>query len=205
MRLALIILCVIVTSCASSYKPIRPRDLNYNQPSNDSEINFSYRYDVLRERSNKKYAKREAKNGIRVVAVKLTNNSDQPLTIGTDVRLYTGRSEVLMIPPEFIHKSVKQGVPIYLLYLLLTPLQFTSGSTTSNGVVDSNSTPIGLVIGPGIALGNMLVAGSANKKFLDELTQCNLVNKTIQPGETVYGLIGIGSHIGFAPLEIQIN
>jgi hypothetical protein len=69
-----------------------------------------------------------------------------------------------------IIQTVKQSPASYLWYLLLTPVQFYSGSTTtSNGYYTetkpANSFPIGLIVGPGLAGGNMIAASSANKNF----------------------------------------
>jgi hypothetical protein len=54
--------------------------------------------------------------------------------------------------------------------VFITPVQFYSGSTTtSNGYYTetkpANSFPIGLIVGPGLAGGNMIAASSANKNF----------------------------------------
>lgn len=75
-------------SCASSYKPINPSTMLFNNLSADGDVAFSYRYDVLNLIRNKKYAKKETKKGIKVVAVSVTNNSGAPIVFGTDVRLY---------------------------------------------------------------------------------------------------------------------
>jgi hypothetical protein len=82
--------------------------------------------------------------------------------------------------------------------LLLSPLQFYSGTTTtSNGPYTetkaANSFPIGLILGPGIAGGNMIAASSANKNFKKELIEFDINGKIIKKGETVYGLIGSNS------------
>ena len=67
----------------------------------------------------KKYAKKEFKKQIDVVAIQITNNSQRDLTFGKDVKLtkYDGQ-ELLIINNNQVHSSLKQGVPIYLLYLL---------------------------------------------------------------------------------------
>jgi hypothetical protein len=90
---------------------------------------------------------------------------------------------------------LKQGVPVYLLYLLLTPMNLYTGDDV---------TPIGLVLGPGIAFGNMIGAGGANQNFLKELESFNLMNKSIQPGETLYGIIGIRDS-GYNPITIKVK
>jgi hypothetical protein len=49
----------------------------------------------------------------------------------------------------------------------------------------------------------MVGAGGANQNFLKELNTFNLINKTIKPGETVYGIIGIRD-IGYNPINIKV-
>lgn len=49
----------------------------------------------------------------------------------------------------------------------------------------------------------MLAAGSANQNFLRELMQYNIINKTIESGQTVYGLIGIRDH-GYNPINVRV-
>jgi hypothetical protein len=76
------------------------------------------------------------------------------------VRRFNG-NEVNLVETEKLFKTVKQSPASYLWYLLLTPVQFYSGSTTtSNGYYTetkpANSFPIGLIVGPGLAGGNMI-------------------------------------------------
>jgi hypothetical protein len=68
----------------------------------------------------------------------------------------------------------------------------------------TSSTPIGLVIGPGLAGGNMIAASSANKKFQTDLTTYNLNGMTIKKGETVSGLIGIRSD-DYNSIKIKVD
>jgi len=90
---------------------------------------------------------------------------------------------------------IKQKVPFYLFYLLLTPTQLT---------VNEDSFPIGYVLGPGLAAGNMAVASTANSRLKKELTDFDLFGKTIKPGQTLYGLIGIPEG-GFLPLRVVVS
>jgi hypothetical protein len=188
MQLLIVLSCLLfMASCASTYKPLRP-DVTYFQSSTSgSEIDFSYKLGVLREHKNKKYAKREDKNAIRVASIRIINNTDKEFTIGKEVFFYSGNSEAYLLSPELLHKDLKQGVAIYLLYLLLTGNEGAA-----------------IALGPGITIGNMAVAGTANKKFLDELNRFNVINKTVKPGETVYGLIGIRD-IGYNPISLRFR
>ncbi|UXE66895.1 MAG: hypothetical protein KA713_21095 [Chryseotalea sp. WA131a] len=200
-------LVIILSSCASTYKSLRPSSSYFGNTEDINGIKFSYKHGVLAETGNKKYAKREVSKAIKVVSVKIINNSDKTLVIGQNAKFYSGNSELRLIEPSTIHHQLKQGVPIYLLYLLLTPTQLTTGSSTinSNGTISSASRlPIGLILGPGIAFGNMAVAGTANQNFLRELNEYNLINKTITPGQTVFGLIGVND-IGYNPVRIVVD
>jgi hypothetical protein len=70
----------------------------------------------------------------------------------------------------------------------------------SDGDCSSTPIPVGLLIG----IGNTAAASSANKKFKMELTATDLLSKSIAPGETVQGLIGISSEIsGSISLKID--
>ncbi|UZR99247.1 hypothetical protein [Chondrinema litorale] len=183
-----LLLLLMFTSCAGNYKALYPERFNYtSNTSSSDDYDFYYRYDVLHERENKKYAKKEHKKGIKLVSIKVENKSEQDFVFGKDLIVHSGNTPVTLLEANFIHKQLKQNVPIYLLYLLLTPLEFYS--TSSNG--STNSVPIGLALGPGITVLQMGIAGSANGKFRQDLEIYLLNGKTIPAGETVYGLIGI--------------
>jgi len=102
-----------------------------------------------------------------------------------------------------IKESIKQIVPGYLPYLLLTFVNLTT-TKEQNGMTEQNVIPIGLVLGPGITVGNMLIAGDANTKLLDELRLYNLIGRDIKPGETVYGIIGVRD-IGYSPITVEVT
>lgn len=72
-----------------------------------------------------------------------------------------------------------------------------------NGNVTS-SFPIGLIIGPAIALGNVIGAASANANMLKELTADNIMGKTVEPGQTVTGLMALPGY-DYPNLEARRN
>ena len=192
---SLVIFAILLNSCASGYKKINPETINYASKSIEGNILLEYKYDLL----EKKYKKNETKNNVKLFAVKITNNSEKEVVFGRDFKLiYESGTEVRLIETENLFKNIKQSPASYLWYLLLSPTQFYSGTTTtSNGYYTetkpSNSFPIGLLLGPGLAGGNMIAASTANMNFKNELMQFDLNGKTIKKGETVYGLIGIKS------------
>ncbi len=190
LKITLLLLAVIsLTSCASAYKSIQPKTINYLSSNVEKNIQLEYKYDLL----DKKYAKKEVKKGIKVVALKVTNNSNQDVMFGRDVKLaYANGNEVFVMENERVFKSLKQSPATYLLYLLLTPMNLHTSSTNSQGIIiEESTTPIGLVIGPGLTLGNMMIASSANKTFKSDLTVYNLNGTVIKAGETKYGVVGL--------------
>jgi len=185
--LSLIVIIILLSSCASSYKMINPNRLRYNSNDKNNGISLEYKYNLL----HKKYAKKESQNDIKVVAVKITNNTDHDIVFGKDVKLeYENGRELYIHDNEKVFSTLKQKSAVYLLYLLLTPMKFYK---SQNGV-QTSSLSIGYVIGPGIAGGNMLVAATANGKFKDELSKYRINGETIKKGETKVGLIGIKSN-----------
>jgi len=186
------VLCIFLCSCAASYKPINPSKVLY--PSVDNSDQFSYKYNVLRLAGNKKLAKKEDKYNVRIVAIRIVNTSNRVLRYGYNFDFYSGDYKARLLEPEVVSVNVKQSVPIYLLYLLLTPMTFETSSS---------SIPIGYVLGPGITAGNMIIAGSANKRFREELIEYSIIDREIKPGETFYGLIGISDNT-YMPLTLQM-
>jgi len=196
----------ILTSCATAYKSINPSQVNYTTRLNENNIDFYYQYGILGLRGNKKFSKKEDKKGFKVISVKITNNTDKTLIVGENLDFYSSDRKLVLLDPVFAHQHLKQGVAIYLLYLPLTFLQFYTYDTKNyNGYSQkkiASSTPIGLLIGPPIVIGNMLVAGTANKRFKEELITYNLNGKKIVSGQTAYGLIIIND-FNYGPLNLK--
>lgn len=181
--------------CAQSYRLLSPTNIGYTASNNLEDIRLEYRYDILSESGNKKISKKEKKNNIKLVAVKITNNTDKIINIGNNAAFFNGNSKLYPMEPVFIKKIIKQSVPSHLFYLLLTPLTLS--------VNDSNPFPVGLILGPGIAGGNMIVAGNANKNFYRELVQYDILYRDIQPNETVFGLVAF-HNLDYVPLTLRL-
>jgi hypothetical protein len=196
------LVCLLLSNCASSYKKIAPETLNYSSRSNVSNLVLEYKYDLL----SKKYKKKEADNNIKLVAIKITNNSNFDYIFGNNLNLsYENGDSVLVLESEQTFQIIRQRPATYLWFLLLAPVQLYSGTTTNSyGQTEAtNSFPIGLILGPGIAAGNMIAASDANKNFKNDLTKYSLIGKTIKKGETAYGLLGIQSR-GYESLKLKL-
>jgi len=199
----IIIVCILtslLTNCASGYQIINPKDINYVSKHEAKNIKFEYKYELL----DKKYAKKEIKKGIKLVAIKITNNSEEDLIFGKDLTLtFENDSEINIMNNDNVFKSLKQSSASYLFYLLLTPLNLYTTNVSSNGI-ETNSFPIGLFIGPGLAGGNLIAAASANKKFKEELLDYNINGTIIKKGETKHGLIGFKTN-SFEALKLKFK
>lgn len=148
---------------------------------------MQYKYNVL---SNKKYQKKEIKQGVNIAAVKVTNKSGRDLVFGKDIKLVNSNGMSLtLLSQEDTYDFLKQKSGFYFFYLLLS----TVSVYTEDGDGSTTNYPVGLVAGTGLALGNFFGARSANKKFDTELTSFDIIGKTIKNGETVHGLIGLKS------------
>jgi hypothetical protein len=163
---------------------------------------LGYRHDVASYRGNKKLARKEAAKGVRLTAVQITNNTDRPLIVGQDVQLLINAGPASPLATGMVYHQLRQSPPLFLFYLALTPTTITS-TRLENGYYQENHFPIGLILGPALALGNMVRASKNNDKFLRELHQYDIMGKTIYPGETIYGLVGL-NYSTHAPLSIMI-
>ncbi len=190
-------------SCASSYKSINPETLEYHNHSTNDKIEFSYHYDVLIESKNKKYAKHELKNNLSLVAVKITNHTGHDINPMTDAVFYIDDKPAYFVDQKITEDKIKQGVPIYLLYLLFAPVTLNTPATAADGSPTTNSFPIGLIIGPTLTATNMIIAGTGNKNFKQEIEQYDLY-KQVHDGETMYALVTF-SDIGKDEITLRLK
>ncbi len=195
----ILISVLFMSGCAASYKAINPTQLYYTAHTSRDNIQISYKYNVLQEKGNKKLAKRERRKNIQLVAIKLTNNTGRTINVRKDLIFYSGDTPIYPMTPVDIKNKLRQIVPAYLPYLLLT---FTTVAF-SNGY-SSVSYPVGVVLGPGLTAGNMAVAATANKRLLRELNDFNILDRDIGSGDTVFGIIGIRNS-GFGPISARLK
>ncbi|WP_324671693.1 hypothetical protein [Hymenobacter sp. GOD-10R] len=198
---------LLATGCAGSYHTIQPdRISTYQSNSRTNEpLEFSYQYSALQlHGGNKKYGKKERKRGYQVVAVRLKNNTSTDLDFSRDLELSFGDRPIMPVPAVQAAHDLKQGVAIYLLYILLN---FNVGGTTTTNPYTGQTTTSGatfLPTGPFIAAGNMIGAGTANANLRKEFVRYDMANKTIHPGEIVYGIISL-RETNVAPLHLTLR
>ncbi|AHM61580.1 hypothetical protein D770_16630 [Flammeovirgaceae bacterium 311] len=201
------VLCIAVlfSGCAGSYRTINPDRIPYQQqPENlDAAVEVGYHYNILTELGNKKFARKEKKKNLNLVAVKITNNTDRTLIFGKDILFRTEGQLISPVSHMRTFRTLKHKTPLFLLYLPLVHLNVTTIEQTNSGY-KQRFYPVGLIVGPILSFGNMFKAHSNNKKFLKELKEYNLQDKAIKPGETVYGLLGV-QKATFKPIEAEMR
>ncbi|WBL24454.1 hypothetical protein [Zunongwangia sp. HGR-M22] len=201
-KILAILSILVLGSCASRYSEIEPESLPYGSMNKDKDIAMQFQYRLL----SKKYASKEKNKGLKLVALKILNNSDKSYFFGEDLRLtYNDGSPVVFATTNQTYDMLKQKSGFYFLYLLLSPTKFTTSRSDQYGNMQTtNNIPIGLLIGPGISLLNFFKAKNANNSFKAELDKYELFNKEIPAGKTVYGLVGIKS-TQFKELKAEIE
>ena len=117
---AVVSAATLLSGCAGSYHAIQPERITTYQPSGaaGSPVEFNYRYSaLLTNGSNKKYVKKERKQGYQVVAVQIKNNTSTDLNFSRDLELTSGGRPIMPVPSVQAANDLKQGVAIYLLYI----------------------------------------------------------------------------------------
>ena len=100
----LLVSLLVLTSCASGYKSINPKTLNYVSNNTNSGVKLEYQYNLLK---NKKYSKKETKKGVKLIAIKVTNATEKDLVFGKDIKLsYENGKEIYILERENIFKTI---------------------------------------------------------------------------------------------------
>lgn len=197
----LVFFAILSGGCAAHYSSINPPSLTYAAHDLQDGVKLSYKYDVLRESGNKKYARKEYRRGIKLIAIEITNLTDTTINVERDIRFYSGGEPIIPLRPNMIHRLIGQSVLSYLPYILLTSIKLNV--TMDNSSATTDVYPIGYVLGPGVTIGNMVRAAAANRRFRYELNTYDILNTSIPKGETVYGLIGVRG-VGYNPISIKM-
>ncbi len=97
--------------CAHSYDALNADQLAYQNTQESEGVTFSYRYDALRAAGNRQYAKEADEEGLSVVAVEVTNNTDEPLTLSrSTLQVTAGGAPVSFAETAPVVAELKQRV-----------------------------------------------------------------------------------------------
>lgn len=89
---------VLFSSCATSYHTVNPVNMYFNNKTAADEVTVFYRHGILAEAGNRKQAKKEKNRKMKLVALRIVNNSANTLTLGSNLRLYSGDKEMALLP-----------------------------------------------------------------------------------------------------------
>mgnify|MGYP007014081734 CR=1 FL=1 len=132
----------------AGYTMINPPRVNYTSSDVTDNVTLEYKYGVLEN----KYVKKETQYQIKLLSVKITNNTNKDLTFGQNLKLqYSNGANADIVDNSTAYELLRQSSGSHFLYLLLTPLNF---HTTDAQGRQTSSTPIGLVLGPVLSLLN---------------------------------------------------
>lgn len=201
-----VLIVLFLSSCASTYRLVDPPSLYYEKLPTNDKVEIEFCNDVLFLKQNRKYYKRQIRNGLSIFAVKVKNISNNDITIGSDIKLFVNQKEIEIIDQLEVIRATKQGVWEYFLYSILF-LIYTNTDTetyTNNGQtsVSDNSKTTFIPFGFFIGLGNVIYAASQNKKFSDEFLKYSAANNIIKTAETKYFIICTNS---FGDRKISIK
>lgn len=185
---------LLFSSCASTYKPVTLDQFSYDDDQISNGVQVSYAHNLQYMSKNRWYTKKEKKFGMIAVAVKVENKTNESIQLYPENFRVLGPNGVarrLYTPVEYGEK-VRQRTGRHLLHALYGPWIFT-WETDSYGNIDTNVIflPVGAVIG----IGNAIRASKANRINVENLDRTAIWNKTVEPGEVVYGTLLIaGMH-----------
>jgi hypothetical protein len=196
MKFFYLLVFLVITGCASFYRSIDPQNFSYEHPVVNNCLKYDYQYDILASSKNRKLSNKELRHDLRVVGVELTNLTDHDIIFSKDIKVFMGESPIMPVIPGIVKARIHQVAPWYLFYCLGV-VQFTKTD-------EENSTTYVIPLGIPIAIANMIVASSANQKFMKDLIRYDLSKKVIRSGETVYGIVSFNAK-GSEPLRFQFR
>jgi hypothetical protein len=194
--LSMVSMLLLISACATAYRPVPPASIEMMTKGDDAGMEYAYLLDVLVYSRNKKYAKKEVKTGFRIVQLQITNQSDDIIRVRDDVKMYIGGDEVKLVDIPMLHQQLKQKSLLYLLYGLI----WINITTCNGGTCEDSLLPVGLAI----AAFNIAFASDSNKRFERDLMYQNIIDKEIEPGQTVSGMLGFYSYsMGHLSLKLD--
>ncbi|MBF0432310.1 MAG: hypothetical protein HQK83_13580 [Fibrobacteria bacterium] len=206
-KIILIAVALCLCNCARTYKQIGKQDVRYSK-GKGTDLEFEYKHNVLADAGNTTYVKKEQRQNLSIVAVRLKNTTSNVIEVKRDVTFYDGRREFIPMSTMTAAKSIKQGTPWYLFYLLFLPINVWKSELkcdSYDGCEEKVSVlPIGLILGPALTLFNMVMSTSANTSMINEIGKNDFFEKTIKPGETVSGFLAMKGS-GSSPLTVRLN
>jgi hypothetical protein len=212
MQLAGLVLLSFCSGCASRYFVTDPADYVWKVSSTKDSLEYFVMTDVFRKTGNEKCSHKEKKHNMACLALKIVNHSNSVMTFTSEnFRFQSEGIDIEYVEPMAFYKNIKQIAGLYLIYLPFNPIivkqyitysyvPFVSPVVIVPPVVTYKYYPIPMGLPIGIA--NCIVASHANKKLAKDLFDKQILGKTVDPSQTVYGYIYIKRP---AKLELRLK
>ena len=173
-----IVLALGWAGCAASYHPIQPDTLAFAAlPDSLAQlpVNFAFRYHVLKDAGNRKYAKKEKRHGISLLALRIVNDGPDTLSFPQDFYVLGPSGQVNILWADMVYDRLLQDK-----FQQKAGLEVPIGRGFGDAVV--NNAGLGI---------KRSIERSANEKFGQELGSFYLAPCYIAPGVTMVGLVGL--------------
>ncbi len=191
------IIIVLMAGCARTFVPIdNQKHMEYYRKFENNGFTGEYSFHVLEYSQNNTYAKKAFKRGFQIISVKLTNETDRVLNLNSDVNFKLNDQPLYPLKADQFSLHIKQLVLPHLLWTGLS-----AGAFFIDEDIKFLRIPVAL-IGPLVALNNIVQSNKANEKLVEYVNDNNLLSKTIKPGETLEGVLVVKS---FTHGELKIE
>ncbi|MBK9328312.1 MAG: hypothetical protein IPM95_03140 [Sphingobacteriales bacterium] len=188
---------ILISSCARPYRRINMSSIPFINFREQNTISYSIRQGVMYNMRNYFFARREQKQDLSLIALKIVNKSELPINI-RDLQYSCGATvPIAPVSMDEYNRAIKQKSGLYWLYSL--------------GVVVYPKPPreskkfIPLPFGIPVAAANFAIAYTANKKMEKDLRQLDLSNKVIQPGDSIQGVLPFKNVANCADIFISVR
>jgi len=161
---------ILLLGCAGSYQTIKPQQVGYERSSvvvGKEGIVIAWRHNVLREAGNTKYARKERRMGVSLVAVNINNKSADTLCVPSDIMVFSGEDTLEVLTLTSAYFALCQDV---------------YERRRGIGMAD----PVIIMMRDDI---NHSTQSRANTIFINELNDNYLFQKCIEPGGALKGLM----------------
>jgi hypothetical protein len=191
----------MLTSCGVTYKPLELERLSFqNAASLKENVTVSYLYDIQDMSRNRRYGKKERKAGYVAVGVRIKNESNQPIQITDNFMVTANGTERPLMSPEAYTAKVKQHPPVHLLHALWGPWQYSYVEYGNQRQSSFRYLPVGAAVG----LINLIVAATGNANHEETLKANTIIGRTVEPGNTLNGIILMASP-SYEPLTFELR
>lgn len=182
-----VLFAVSLLGCAPMYHPIQPLGLRFDTTPAElanGQVSISYRYNVLKESRNRRYAKEERFNGVSLIGIRIDNNSNDTLYFPDDITVFAGRDTLYLLTEWETREIIRQRK-----------------HTDRDLYLEGDMSDILFSIGENVI--NSGIEMKANEHFADELATFYLMPSYIAPGTSTIGLLTVDVKSG-TPLVFEI-